>query len=526
MILYPRDTTSREAMNAALRFVGADLRSAAYFEPKRHTVSLLLPEADFRAAAYIKQELLARGGDAVVARGVISGEAKTSPVLLLGTPGQLRALRQKLDAMDCWGLPDIRAALSRSMAGLDRTAWTFPLRDGRSLHLDGHTRMMGIVNLTPDSFFPGSRIDPQQEKALLDRAESMFRSGVSILDLGAESTRPGFTALSPEEEALRLIPAVQALRGVPEAVLSVDTWKGTVARQAVEAGADIVNDISGLGFDPISPGPWRTRGPSSSCPTFGVTLTRCTRPPSRHPWPWRRCWSSWTTSSSRPPDRHCGGPDHPGPRSRLRQGYEDNLRILDNLEAFRIFGRPLLVGHSRKGFIGRARDAPTRRTASREPWGSPLCAMACPRSGSRRRGQPSGTGRRACRHGGGRRMTVVAIGLGTNLGNRLKNLWNAVRTMKNRGITIKSVSDVFETPVGVTDQPSFLNACVTAETDLPRRAPRTSLGDRGGAGWIPAGGGAPRSTWTSSSTARRSSRPRDSRCPTGRWATEGSSSFR
>lgn len=65
-------------------------------------------------------------------------------------------------------------------------------------------------------------------------------------------------------------------------------------------------------------------------------------------------------------------------------------------------------------------------------------------------------------------MTVVAIGLGTNLGNRLKNLWNAVRTMKNRGITIKSVSDVFETPPwGVTDQPFFLNACVTAETDLP-----------------------------------------------------------
>lgn len=380
MILYPCDTTSREAMNAALRFVGADLRSAAYFEPKRHTVSLLLPEADFRAAAYIKQELLARGGDAVVARGVISGEVKTSPVLLLGTPGQLRALRQKLDAMDCWGLPDIRAALSRSMAGLDRTAWTFPLRDGRSLHLDGHTRMMGIVNLTPDSFFPGSRIDPRQEKALLDRAESMFRSGVAILDLGAESTRPGFTALSPEEEALRLIPAVQALRReFPEAVLSVDTWKGTVAQQAVEAGADIVNDISGLGFDPHL-----ARAVADSGALLVLSHIRgdldtlhSPLPPGTPPLAMAEILEfldhklEKALQTGIAEDRIILDPG-----LGFGKGYEDNLRILDNLEAFRIFGRPLLIGHSRKGFIGRATGCSDAKDRLEGTLGiTALCAM-------------------------------------------------------------------------------------------------------------------------------------------------------
>lgn len=356
MMLYPLPASSREEMNAALRRVGADLRSARYFEPKRGVLALFLPQADFRAAAYIKQELLARGGDAVVARGVISGEARTSPVLLLGTPGQLRALRQKLDVMDCWGLPAIREGLSRAMAGLDRPAWTFPLRDGRSLRLDGHTRMMGIVNLTPDSFHSGSRIDPTQERALLDRAEAMLRSGVAVLDLGAESTRPGFTALSADEEAARLLPAVRSIRrAFPDAVLSVDTWKADVARQAVAAGADIVNDISGLGFDP---GLARAVAESGAVLVLSHIQGNLEDIHRRTPH-----YDDTVCDMMTFLDRKLSEAADAGiaedriildPGLGFGKGYEDNLRVLKHLDAFRAFGRPLLVGHSRKGFIGRA----------------------------------------------------------------------------------------------------------------------------------------------------------------------------
>ncbi|NLA91720.1 MAG: dihydropteroate synthase, partial [Synergistaceae bacterium] len=249
MIVYPLPAQSREDLMDILRQIGADLRSIAYFEPKREILSLYIPKADFRAAAYMKQELLARGGDAVVHRDVIACAAEESDVLLLGTPGHIRSLEKKLAALPCWGLPDIKAALGRTLAGMAKTSWTFEFSGGRSLPLGKNTAVMGILNLTADSFYEGSRVSGEEE--LLKRALAMVEGGTAVLDVGAESTRPGSESLPEEEELARLIPAIRLLRKeFPGAVISADTWKGAVARQAMDAGADIINDISGLAFDP------------------------------------------------------------------------------------------------------------------------------------------------------------------------------------------------------------------------------------------------------------------------------------
>ena len=224
MIVYPLPAQSREELLAALRRIGADLRSIAYFEPKRERLSLYIPKADFRAAAFLKQELLARGGDAVVNRGVISCEASESAVLLLGTPGQLRSLAEKLGALPCSGLPEIREGLSRTLGGLDRSEWTFSFREGRSLSLGRRTAVMGILNLTSDSFYEKSRILPGDD--LISRARSMVEAGAAVLDLGAESTRPGSEPLQESEETERLAPAIRAVReAFPDTVISADTWK-------------------------------------------------------------------------------------------------------------------------------------------------------------------------------------------------------------------------------------------------------------------------------------------------------------
>jgi len=107
---------------------------------------------------------------------------------------------------------------------------------------------MGIVNVTPDSFFASSRrLDPQ---AAAERGLELEAEGASILDFGAESTRPGSLALDEEEETSRLIPAIREFRRRSKAVLSVDTRRASVARAALDEGADIVNDISGLA-DPL-----------------------------------------------------------------------------------------------------------------------------------------------------------------------------------------------------------------------------------------------------------------------------------
>lgn len=118
---------------------------------------------------------------------------------------------------------------------------------GRLLDLR-QPQVMGILNLTPDSFFADSRVTSEQD--LLSRAEAMLTAGAATLDLGAYSTRPGAADISAEEEKARLLPAITALRRTfPEVFLSIDTFRASVAATALEAGADLINDVAGGTLD-------------------------------------------------------------------------------------------------------------------------------------------------------------------------------------------------------------------------------------------------------------------------------------
>ena len=108
--------------------------------------------------------------------------------------------------------------------------------------------VMGILNMTPDSFYEGSRI--RGTEALLRQAESMLQEGAAILDIGGYSTRPEAPEVTPEEERIRVIPAIRALRqAFPDCLISVDTFRALIAQEAVEAGANIINDVSGGTLD-------------------------------------------------------------------------------------------------------------------------------------------------------------------------------------------------------------------------------------------------------------------------------------
>ncbi len=110
-----------------------------------------------------------------------------------------------------------------------------------------NTEIMGILNVTPDSFYDGGKFgDPG---AAIDHAMEMIRQGADIIDVGGESTRPGAEAVSPEEETARILPVIEAIRRKSDVIISIDTSKASVAAAALKAGADIVNDISGLTFD-------------------------------------------------------------------------------------------------------------------------------------------------------------------------------------------------------------------------------------------------------------------------------------
>lgn len=111
----------------------------------------------------------------------------------------------------------------------------------------GHTYIMGILNVTPDSFSDGGRYDSVNEA--LKRARQMVLEGADIIDVGGESTRPGHEQITDEEEIERIVPVIEAIKRHMDIPVSIDTYKSAVARAAIEAGADMVNDIWGLKYD-------------------------------------------------------------------------------------------------------------------------------------------------------------------------------------------------------------------------------------------------------------------------------------
>lgn len=112
---------------------------------------------------------------------------------------------------------------------------------------DNKTHVMGILNVTPDSFSDGGRFVTMDK--VLARADQMVQEGVAVIDVGGESTRPGYTMISDQEEISRVVPAIEAIKSRIDIPISIDTYKSSVAEAAICAGADMVNDIWGLQYD-------------------------------------------------------------------------------------------------------------------------------------------------------------------------------------------------------------------------------------------------------------------------------------
>jgi len=129
-----------------------------------------------------------------------------------------------------------------------RKSYVVPLPDGRALDLGERPLVMGILNVTPDSFADES--PTLDSTTIIDRAIKMQEEGADILDVGGESTRPGTEPVTASEELLRVLPVVKALARRVRVPISVDTYRTDVARTVIAEGASIINDISGLQYEP------------------------------------------------------------------------------------------------------------------------------------------------------------------------------------------------------------------------------------------------------------------------------------
>lgn len=208
--------------------------------PKASVEPLKLLQIRTPAANILKQEMLALGGECVNPKGTINCSLDRVDVILLGNRRQYRQLLTKLGTMANWF--GIQSIMDDLWEFLEPGPVVTLLADGRKLTYE-KMRVMGILNVTPDSFYAGSRISG--EEALLAKAETMLRDGADLLDIGGESTRPGADPVTPEEEKRRVTGALSALRKqFPEAILSVDTYHAETAEAALAAGADIINDVT------------------------------------------------------------------------------------------------------------------------------------------------------------------------------------------------------------------------------------------------------------------------------------------
>ena len=219
----------------------------------------------------------------------------------------------------------------------------------RDFATTGHTYIMGILNVTPDSFSDGGKFN--QIDAALKHAEEMIRDGADVIDIGGESTRPGYTKISDEEETGRVVPVIEAVKKEFEIPISVDTYKSGVAEAAAQAGADLINDIWGLKYD------------ARMAEVIAKSGLACCLMHNRDNTEYRNFMEDIKQDlrETIALAKAAGIADDKiilDPGVGFAKSYENNLEVIRRLKEFNELKYPVLLGTSRKSVIGLTIDLP------------------------------------------------------------------------------------------------------------------------------------------------------------------------
>jgi len=225
--------------------VGVDATGIKLMKGKTLHFNLKVEGINPRIANLLKQEMLSLGGDAALDGRGLDCSTKQTDSILMGTQKQFEKLLLKLDQYP--DLQPIGESLRETIKNISKTHYSIRCRK-KTYTLGKPTLLMGVLNVTPDSFSDGG-LYFDKEKAIAHGLR-MVEEGADFIDIGGESTRPGSKPLGLEEELHRVIPVIESLAKEGNVPISIDTYKSTVAERAIDAGAEIINDISGLHFDP------------------------------------------------------------------------------------------------------------------------------------------------------------------------------------------------------------------------------------------------------------------------------------
>lgn len=328
--------------------VGCDPAGVKIMAPKGEMLIIHVENLSLKAANILKQEMLSRGGEVALHRDVAGLRTEKTNALIIGTRRQIQDLLIKLKVQP-FGLKRLGEEIGEL---LKRRKIPYELNlphHHAPLPIGERTLVMGILNVTPDSFSDGGRyIDLTKA---VEHAKRLEREGADIIDIGGESTRPGAEKVSLEEELRRVLPVIEALRKEVSIPISIDTYKAEVAKAAIDAGAHIINDVWGAKAEPHIA--------QVAADTGAPIILMHNRE--------KRDYVDLITDMMRDLRSSIDIALKAGckkeqilidPGIGFAKNAEDNLDVMHRLEEFTSLGYPILLGTSRKSFIGKVTDLP------------------------------------------------------------------------------------------------------------------------------------------------------------------------
>lgn len=336
-----------------LTLVGSEGKGIEIMAPKACYRIVKLYDISPPAANIIKQEMLSFGGEAATAYGAINCSVKNTDLLIFGTLKQFDLLIRKLKIHQ-FGLPKIAEEIKSALENYDGKFNR--LKVGKNcFDFSKRTYIMGILNVTPDSFSDGGRFYHFEDA--VSRGLEMAEEGADIIDVGGESTRPGARPVPEKEEINRVVPVIRALvkKGL---CVSIDTRKSLVAEAALDVGAKMVNDVSGLRYDKkMAKIVARYKVPVCIMHMKGTPATMQKNPVYQD---LMKEIIDYLQKSIEIAENAgiLQGKIIVDPGIGFGKTVEHNLEIFKRLKELKVLGCPILVGPSRKSVIGKVLNLP------------------------------------------------------------------------------------------------------------------------------------------------------------------------
>lgn len=357
MLVFPFEVYSEE-YDPLMKKLTVSSSGISIMKDRFKMKSFMISDISTPAANVVKQHVLSLGGEAAVPAYSVNCSNPKADLIFSVREDRLPALLEKFRCQ-CWKLPEVAEKIERLI--INKPPWFSFSSDKFNTE---SPLIMGILNVTPDSFSDGGKF-AKFENAV-SHAEKMILDGADIVDIGGESTRPGAATVEESDEIKRVVPVIKAIREkFPSTAISIDTTKSRVAEAALDAGADIVNDISGLTFDTnMAVLAAERKAPVVIMHILGTPKTMQNNP----------VYDNFFTETLEFLNNSIEIALSKGVRENsiildpgicFGKDLNHNIAIIKHLEVYHSFAMPLLAGVSRKSMIAKitGRDDPMERTA-------------------------------------------------------------------------------------------------------------------------------------------------------------------